>query len=117
MSKSISGAEKLLNLVFPEKCISCGGYIVDENRPGDFLLAHFFCRECAEKKGFTAEVPFSVIRAVQYVITADPRKAFAFELKEPASTIFSHLCERFLLTHIEHDLPTLNYYKVLDSTD
>ncbi|MBQ1451054.1 MAG: ComF family protein [Clostridia bacterium] len=48
MSKSISGAEKLLNLVFPEKCISCGEYISDENRPGDFLLAHFFCGECAE---------------------------------------------------------------------
>ena len=83
----------------------------------DYLSGSWFCRECAEKKGFSAEVPFSVIRAVQYVITADPKKAFAFELKEPASTIFSNLCERFLLTHIEHDLPTLNYYKVLDSTD
>ena len=62
MSELKSGAEKLLNLVFPEKCVSCGAGIVLENRSGDFLLAHFFCADCAENViRATREIPDTAV--------------------------------------------------------
>lgn len=49
MTKINSAAEGLINLVFPERCISCGCAVSDENRTEKPLLAHFFCRNCGEE--------------------------------------------------------------------
>lgn len=96
-------------------CVSCGSeqssFVFF-----DYNTGSWYCSDCSARKGLSAEIPFSVIRAVQYVITSEPRRAMAFDLKSPAREAFSYLAERFLLTHIEHDVQTLNYYNALIST-
>lgn len=47
MSKFKSETEKLLSVIFPEKCIGCGRYLDGGNRTNDFLLAPYFCQSCA----------------------------------------------------------------------
>ncbi|MBO4445488.1 MAG: ComF family protein [Clostridia bacterium] len=46
MFKNESAAERLVKLVFPEKCISCGCALDSENRSKEPLLAQYFCEKC-----------------------------------------------------------------------
>lgn len=47
MKKFKSETEKLLSIIYPERCIACGCYLSESNRSPDFLLAHYFCSSCA----------------------------------------------------------------------
>lgn len=65
MQNRKSAAESLIKLVFPERCISCGCGLSDENRSKVPLLAQFFCENCGKevyRSGFSDEyisVPLS----------------------------------------------------------
>ncbi len=47
MSKNKSEAERMLSILFPQKCASCGCYLREDNESDDILLAHFLCKNCA----------------------------------------------------------------------
>lgn len=49
MFKNSSEAEKLLSILFPNRCASCGCYLGAENESQGILLAHFLCKSCSEK--------------------------------------------------------------------
>lgn len=79
----------------------------------DFEDGTWVCSECSQKHGHAAQVPFSVISAIRYIVSSEPQRAFAFDLKSPSQEIFCDTCERYLIEHIEHDLNTLSYYHAI----
>lgn len=86
-------------------CKKCRTLI--ENDP-DYL------REDASQKIFIRLTP-STLAALRYIETAPTKKFISFTLDESELSLFSVVCERYLLNHIEHGFTSLEYYKKIKS--
>ena len=53
----------------------------------------------------------SVLAALRYIESAPTKKFISFTLDESELPLFSVVCERYLLNHIEHGFSSLEYYK------
>ncbi|MBQ8995477.1 MAG: DNA repair protein RecO [Oscillospiraceae bacterium] len=94
------------------ECAQCGALSSDKVF-FEYSTGTWLCSSCSEKRGIQADVPFSVMSAIRYIVSAEPQRAFAFELRSPSKEIFCDICERYLVEHIDHDLKTLNYYHTI----
>lgn len=81
----------------------------------DPISASWTCPECCGKLGLAVNVPFSAIKAMRYVVSSDPRRAFAFRLDDNSVAEFCSCCEQLVLNHIDHRLPTLEFYHSLST--
>lgn len=79
----------------------------------DPLSASWTCPECCARLGLAVNVPFTAVEAMRYVVSSDPRRAFAFRLDETSVAEFCSCCEQLVLNHIDHRLPTLDFYHSL----
>lgn len=93
-------------------CASCGTERADTVR-FDAGSASWTCSRCCNRAGIMAAVPFSCIDAMRYVISSDPRRAFAFTLPDEAVKEFAICCEQLVIQHADHKLPTLEFYHSL----
>ena len=69
-----------------------------------------FIRDDSSQKIFIRITP-SVLAALRYIETAPTKKFISFTLDESELPLFSVVCERYLLNHIEHGFASLDYYK------
>jgi len=94
-------------------CARCG-----KNESGgavffDPLEATWLCSDCLKEMNRMPNFPYSVVAAVRYVVSTDPRKAFSFSLAEDSQKQFSRLCEEYVLAHLEKKPKTLDFYHVI----
>ncbi len=70
--------------------------------------------EYCEEKSVLCPLSSSVAAAVSYALCAVPERMFAFNLcGEGELSSFGRAAEAFLLNHIEHSFPSLDFYKSL----
>lgn len=53
----------------------------------------------------------SVFVAMRYVLYCKPERLFAFELKDEAQAEFYSVCEKYLITRLERNFASLDFYK------
>ena len=53
----------------------------------------------------------SVFTAMRYVLYCKPERLFAFELKDEARNEFYSVCEKYLITRLERNFASLDFYK------
>ena len=93
----------------------------------DVMNGRLFCKTCQEayvhSAGYamddtTAKIHIrispSVRRAMYYIAVAPIKKLFSFRItEEEDKTVLNVACERYLLNHLEHSFPSLEFYKKL----
>ena len=91
-------------------CADCGAY-EDERMVFDIDEGCIYCDSC--KNESAAAVPMSVITAIRYICLADLKKVFSFNLSDENLATLSDLCEKYMYSHIDSKLTTLEFYKSL----
>ena len=115
---TVSGFEPNL-----EKCGVCG----DDESDGLFYLdvmnGRLICGNCLRTVGGagngdrTAKIYLAlspaVLEAIKFTINAPIGRFLSFKIKEDELRPFSVVCEKYLLSHIEHGFKSLDYYNSL----
>ena len=92
-----------------EGCLKCGDCAVDKKR-----------LEEEERYGVRAilrPVSPAVQEALRYVVSAPLQRLFAFSLDGDAEEELSELCETYLINHLGHRIPALEFYKKYGTTE
>ena len=109
-------------------CGRCGCEIVGESAI-DVMNGRVLCRKCrtliendpdyirdtSESKIMIRLSP-TVLAAMRYIETAPTKKYLSFSIDGQELPLFSVVCERYLLNHIEHGFSSLEYYKKIIKT-
>lgn len=104
-------------------CGKCGCAIEGDCRL-DVMNGCLLCRSCADTIGndpsyyadesrskILIRVSPAVLAALRYLETAAPGRLLSFSLDDSEWSLFSVICERYLLNHLEHGFSSLEYYK------
>lgn len=91
-----------------EGCASCGRADIEN---GWLLPAHgeLYCSDCPRPDGLAVDA--DVIRAMRYIVDAEPKKVFAFKLDAEALRRLGQVCEAYLLYELDRGFASLDYYK------
>lgn len=91
-------------------CYRCGTY---ESDPMFFDVEEgcIYCKDCFRNNALT--VPLGVVSALRYICLSDIAKVFSFTLSDENLNTLSEVCEKYLLSRIDHKLTTLEFYKSL----
>ena len=97
-----------------EACAACGREDMDE---GVLVPEHgaLYCGEC--RRGGGLKVDRAVLSAMRYIISAEPKKIFAFELDGAAEERLASVCEAYALFELDRPFRSLDYYKNLRETE
>ena len=97
-----------------EACAACGREDMDE---GVLVPEHgeLYCGEC--RRGGGLEEDRGVLSAMRYIISAEPKKIFAFELDGAAEERLASVCEAYALFELDRPFRSLDYYKNLRETE
>lgn len=109
-------------------CYICGASD-SETMYLDVMNGSLVCQECVSARGGASSLPQtdaylarnilfpmnrSVTASVRYITAANPRRLFAFELKEGTdASDLSRLGETYLLNHLERGFDTLDFFKTV----
>lgn len=89
-------------------CANCATYETDIMY-FDTLEGCIYCENCG-KSGAIA-CPKNVVTAIRFICLTEPKKIFSFTLSEENLDLLSNISEKYLITHIQRKLPTLEFYK------
>ena len=91
-----------------EGCAKCGKAEIAQ---GWLLPAHgeLYCSDCPRPDGLAVDA--DVIRAMRYIVDAEPKKVFAFRLDAEALRRLGQVCEAYLLYELDRGFASLDYYK------
>lgn len=104
------------------ECGGCGCEITGESVI-DVMNGHILCKKCRvlsesdptfnpeEESRIFIRLSPAVLSALRYIEEAPPKRFISFSLEEADLSLFSVVCERYLLNHIEHGFASLEYYK------
>lgn len=125
LEKNLRG-EKMLKSVFELRLMSEIGLMPDilacrgcgEFEPNEIFFSVgegcFFCAECCKgdkKSLYHADI--SVLRAMRHIILADFDRLYNFRTSDRTMKRLSAVSEKYLLTHLERNFQTLDFYKSL----
>ncbi|MBQ8642000.1 MAG: DNA repair protein RecO [Clostridia bacterium] len=92
----------------------------------DVMNGRVLCKDCQERyvnsaayamDEVTAKIHIrltpAVLCAMRYVMSAPMKRVLSFQLEKSDGEIFSVACERYLINHLEHSFPSLEYYHAL----
>ena len=105
---SLIGYEPLL-----DACAVCGAAEPEDAR---FQLTEgmLTCAKCRSGgEGPSVPVSPAVLTAMRRVVYGDPKRLFSFALDEGGQKGFARACERFLMTQLDRNFRTLEFYKTL----
>ena len=92
-------------------CYRCGEFESD-TMFFDIEEGCIYCENCYRNNAITA--PLSVITALRYIcLTENVAKVFSFTLSEDNINILCDICEKYMLSRVEHKVTTLEFYKSL----
>lgn len=104
---SLAGFTPLL-----DGCGRCG----EELTAGGFLDAAeggLVCPKCGSAGFGLLPLSAGALAAAEHVVTADPKKLYAFSLPEEDMKLFARAAESYALTQLERSFRTLDFYKSL----
>ncbi len=92
-------------------CNECATYETDMM----FFDALEGCIYCEHHgKAGSIPVPKNVITAIRFICLTEPKKIFSFSLSEDNMNLLQSVSEKYLMSRIQKNLPTLVFYKGLD---
>lgn len=73
------------------------------------------CERCRGKVRGAVSLPLNAgaVDAMRYIISADYKKLFAFELSEESQRTLANVCEAYTLAQLEREFKTLSFYKTI----
>ncbi len=89
-------------------CAKCSVYETDLMY-FDTLDGCIYCENCGSSGAIPC--PKNVITAIRYICLTEPKKIFSFNLSEDNIAILSSVSEKYLISRIQKNLPTLAFYK------
>ncbi len=99
-------------------CRACGCYL-----PKELVFSiesgNFCCKACLpETEEYTQIIPMqgAALQAVRHIVLQDFERIFAFRLAVHCEEALYTFAEQFLLYHLDHRFPALDYYKVIAQT-
>lgn len=104
-------------------CGICGKPLGDADCTLDVMNGRLLCKSCREELANdpayladeTAKIHIRVsppvLAALRYIESAPAKRFLSFSLDKMELSLFSVVCERYLLNHVEHGFPSLEYYK------
>ncbi len=107
------------------ECGMCHG-ILEEGGYLDVMNGRVLCRSCQESyihslpyemDNTTAKIHVrvtpAVLSAMRYIVSSPIKRFLSFTMDEAEEQILSVVCERYLVNHLEHSFPSLEYYHML----
>ncbi len=103
-------------------CGKCGCEL-NEDSTIDVMNGRMLCKKCRtlvesdmeylmdEGAKIMIRVSPYVLAALRYIETASLKRFLSFTLDKTELSLFSVVCERYLLNHLEHGFSSLEYYK------
>lgn len=109
-------------------CGNCG-HAIEGDCSLDVMNGRLLCKTCRtlveNDPAFLAEadvhanimirVSPAVLAALRYLESAPVKRFLSFSLEKEELSLFSVVCERYLLNHLEHGFSSLEYYKKIRS--
>ncbi|MBE6725460.1 MAG: DNA repair protein RecO [Ruminococcaceae bacterium] len=104
-------------------CGVCGRDVSGEDSTLDVMNGRLLCKKCRtltendpasfgdETAKIFIRVSPSVLAALRFVESAPQKKFLSFALDKTELSLFSVVCERYFLNHVEHGFSSLEYYK------
>ncbi len=117
---AVSGFEPDLN-----ECAACGKRDLSKGAIVDVMNGRVLCAECSGDPSFALndyqsgtavlriKVSGPVLDAARFTVSSPLERFLSFSLPENDLPAFSSLCEKYLLSHIEHGFKSLDYYNDL----
>ena len=91
-------------------CRGCGAFEPEEIffslKEGDF-----YCSDCYEDDGSRMKLRLPELSAIRHIVLADFDRLFNFRLSEAAGDRLAVFTENYLLTHLERNFKTLDFYR------
>ena len=93
-------------------CYNCG---TEEAELFDLAAGQLVCRNCRTSNSVGIRMPVSagIVRAMEYIITCDPKRLFSFDLNDKGLTALAQITEGYLCTQLESGFSALDFYKSL----
>lgn len=99
-------------------CRECGIYEANELffdiSNGGFICCNCF-KEDAESISNFLKIKLPVLNVVRHIVLVDFDRLFNFKLSDSAQATLTQLSENYLLSHLERNFSTLNFYKSLNN--
>lgn len=104
-------------------CGVCGRDVSGEDSSLDVMNGRLLCKKCRtllendpeyladETAKILIRISPPVLAALRYLEEAPQKRFLSFTLDKQELSLFSVVCERYLLNHIEHGFSSLEYYK------
>ena len=104
-------------------CGNCGGALGQEDCTLDVMNGRLLCKKCRtlvendpeyladETAKILIRVSPPVLAALRYIESAPQKRFLSFSIDPMELSLFSVVCERYLLNHLEHGFSSLEYYK------
>lgn len=89
-------------------CANCNTYETD-TMFFDTLDGCIYCENCPKAGAILC--PKNVITAIRFICLTEPKKIFSFSLSDESLTLLSEISEKYLMSRIQKNLPTLTFYK------
>lgn len=122
---SLSDSENKVKAVFELRCACLSGYTpdlyachqcgqLDANR-FDVSNGTLSCATCRQSESAGIRMPLtpSVLDAMRYIISCDPKRLLSFDASENTLVQLSQITELYLTTQLERGFSTLDFYKSL----
>lgn len=91
-------------------CAKCSTYETDLMY-FDTMDGLIYCENCGAVGAVAC--PKNVITAIRFICLTEPKKIFSFTLSEENICLLSEISEKYLISRLQKNLPTLVFYKGL----
>lgn len=93
------------------ECAACG----EKHTPGFFSVEcnGFICKSCHSPLSDDIPVTAEEYNAIGYILTANEKKIFSFDISDTALAKIGLISEKYLLSHTEKNFSSLEYLKKL----
>lgn len=121
----LSARENQVKAVFELRCACLSGYTPDlfacyvcgNQYPDRFDVSNgaLSCASCRHQKNSGIRMPLSpsVLDAMRYIVSCEPKRLLGFEASEETLKQLSHITELYLSTQLERGFSALDFYKSL----
>ncbi len=94
---------------------NCGGCGCEEGIFGISLAdGTVFCKDCTGERKDVAELSDNMRRLVEYIVSADSKKIFSFEVNEETIAYLGKVSEMYLSVQLDREFKTLDYLKKVE---
>lgn len=89
-------------------CANCAAYET-ELMYFDTLDGCIYCENCG--KAGSIACPKNVITAIRFICLTEPKKIYSFSLSDENMELLAQISEKYLISRIQKNLPTLAFFK------